>query len=253
MKNVFSAPPGFFQQPCCRQGPAGVRAFTLIEVLVSMTILVVIVLLVTNLFDQASKNWRVGIDNVEMNNAARAALDLMTRELESAVAGPIESACLNGATDLQFVMLDSNDVEFISLAQTPDAKHRALRAIRYRFTPPGAGGISKLIRSLENNKFDCYTNKNWTVNIGGINDDDMAERVADFYMVPFDDNGTPWDLSDVVETNRLPAFMDIHVKIVSREAFEISSKMSVPDNYLENNSRIFSTRVYFANRNGYRD
>ena len=215
----------------------------------------VIVLVVTNLFDQASRNWNTGVDNAELNNAARAAIDLMTRELESAVAGPIDSDQLRGATNFLFrINPDGNEVQFISLTETPSSVHRALRAVRYTFNPPLAGDhINTLNRAIVNQAFAAYTNESW-IAPSGFNDNPMAERLSDFYMEPFDDNGTSW-LPAVTSSNRLPAYMDIHMKIVSREAYEIYSSMGKEPHpgYLENNSRIYSTRVYFANRNGYRN
>ena len=230
-------------------------AFTLIEVLVSMAILVVIILLVTNMFDQTSRNWTVGADNAEMNNAARAVLELMTRELESAVAGPIDSDNLLQATNFYFTIYqDGLEVEFVSMTQQPDEGDgcRGVRGIRYFLSPTNS---ETLCRAILTDAFKGYRNTNMLFSGGAV----MAERLRDFYMEPFDDNGNRWPIrtSSVIITNRLPAYMDIHMKIVSREAFEVYSKMgSVLNvggrNYLDDNSRIYSTRVYFANRNGFR-
>ena len=229
------------------------KAFTLIEVLVSTAILMVIVLVVTNLFDQASRNWNTGVDNAELNNAARAAIDLMTRELESAVAGPIDSDQLRDATDFMFNIENFGQIiKFISMVQTPDGANsrRAVRGVKYFLSPSLS---NTLMRAILTDAFDGYANTNMSFSGG----DPMAERVLDFYMEPFDDNGNPWNIPWT--TNRLPAYLDIHLMMVSREAYEIYAEMSVAKGgtlqreYLTNNARIFSTRVYFPNRNGYRN
>lgn len=255
-------PPGIrLRAPLCRRGQER-SAFTLIEVLVSTAILMVIVLVVTNLFDQASRNWNTGVDNAELNNEARAAIDLMTRELEAAVAGPIDSDQLSGATNFLFITLDENgdqladEIQFISMMQTPDGSesHRGFRNVRYFLSPSIA---NTLMRDIRTTKFGGFTNEDMVFSgIGGGGGDRMAERVLKFYVDAFDDNGTLWDCP--WSTNRLPAYLDIHLMMASREAYEIYSEMGGPAsplgaNYLTNNARIYSTRVYFPNRNGYRN
>ncbi|MGD0059349.1 MAG: prepilin-type N-terminal cleavage/methylation domain-containing protein [Verrucomicrobiia bacterium] len=60
-------------------------AFTLIELLASMTILGVMTFLLFSAFDQTSKAWLQGESRVETYSSARAALDYMSRELAQAM------------------------------------------------------------------------------------------------------------------------------------------------------------------------
>jgi prepilin-type N-terminal cleavage/methylation domain-containing protein len=66
-----------------RTAPAG---FTLVELLTSMAILGVMLALLFSVFDQINKAWLVGENRVETFTQARAALDLMSRELSQAIA-----------------------------------------------------------------------------------------------------------------------------------------------------------------------
>lgn len=63
------------------------RGFTLIELMVAVTILAIVVAIVSAVFHQSSVAWNSGTQRVEANVTARAVLNLMTYELMHAVAG----------------------------------------------------------------------------------------------------------------------------------------------------------------------
>ena len=63
----------------------GKRGFTLIEVLASMAVLIVILLALVRLFDEASRAYDKGTTSVSRSAAARAAMEMITRDLEGAV------------------------------------------------------------------------------------------------------------------------------------------------------------------------
>ena len=76
-------------QELSTQSAARARAgFTLVELLTSMAILGVMMGLLFSVFDQINKAWLQGENRVETFTTARAALDLMSRELAQAVATP---------------------------------------------------------------------------------------------------------------------------------------------------------------------
>ncbi len=59
--------------------------FTLVELLAATSILVLLVMLLAQLFMQTSTMWDRGTSRTDMNTMARAALNLMQRELEVAI------------------------------------------------------------------------------------------------------------------------------------------------------------------------
>jgi prepilin-type N-terminal cleavage/methylation domain-containing protein len=63
----------------------GEKGFTLIEVLVSMAVLVILMLALVRLFDEASGAYRKGTVSVSRNAAARAAMDMIARDFEGVV------------------------------------------------------------------------------------------------------------------------------------------------------------------------
>lgn len=84
----------------------GRRAFTLIEILVSVTILVVLMGLVFSVISQVSDIWRKSTARVEVFQGARLAFDLVTRS--------VSQATLNTSLDY----LNSSD-KFLSDLSTP--------------------------------------------------------------------------------------------------------------------------------------
>lgn len=63
------------------------QAFTLLELLVSITLLTVLVVMLMSMVDNATKLWRANENRVESYREARAALNLMVTDLRSIYAG----------------------------------------------------------------------------------------------------------------------------------------------------------------------
>jgi prepilin-type N-terminal cleavage/methylation domain-containing protein len=99
------------------------RGFTLIEVLVAMSILVVIVLIMTQLFHQASVAWEGGLRQVEMSMEGRAALNLISGELAQALADD----------KLPCTIRPGNTIEFYTSTE-PNATNRTVRRVKYTQT-----------------------------------------------------------------------------------------------------------------------
>ena len=62
------------------------RAFTLVELLAAMVVLALLMVMIFAIFNQASKAWLLAENRTETFQSARLALDLMSRDLESAIA-----------------------------------------------------------------------------------------------------------------------------------------------------------------------
>jgi len=69
---------------CCRKKKDS-AAFTLLELLVAMGILVIIVLIVARIFAQASATWSTGVRLSEVNMTGRAVVDFVAQDLSQAV------------------------------------------------------------------------------------------------------------------------------------------------------------------------
>ncbi len=64
------------------------EGFTLIELLVAIAILMVIVLMMANIFQQSTRAWDTGMRQVETGLEARAVINMIQRELAEAIPAP---------------------------------------------------------------------------------------------------------------------------------------------------------------------
>ncbi len=62
-------------------------AFTLLELMVAMAVMSILLVLLLQMVDSATKLWRVNENRVDSYREARAALGIMARDLQNAVAG----------------------------------------------------------------------------------------------------------------------------------------------------------------------
>ena len=114
-------------------------AFSLIEILVATTILMVIVLMVSLVFQQSSGAWQGGVRRTDNQMNLRGVLGVMTREMALAVDGR------------DFPGVDQNfadsEVTFIALAGSPEVPgNRVARQITYRYSN---GTIKRTAREIK--------------------------------------------------------------------------------------------------------
>lgn len=139
------------------------RGFTLIELLASMAILLLMMAMLFAAFNQASKAWMQGENRVETFQQARAALDMIARDLSQAVVN----------SNLQF-LATGDSLAFVSSVSDNEADGVDLMEVVYRLSyplsagtePPGFTGIftdssppRKLVRRVAPYKMagaDCW-------------------------------------------------------------------------------------------------
>lgn len=88
------------------QGRGPKNAFTLLELLVAMAVLAILVVLLLNMVDSATKLWRINENRVEGFREPRAALGIISRDLKTAIAG----------TNTNFFQL--NDLDYVPAGAT---------------------------------------------------------------------------------------------------------------------------------------
>jgi prepilin-type N-terminal cleavage/methylation domain-containing protein len=86
--------------------PKREHAFTLLELLVAMAVLAILVLMLMNMVDSATRLWRINENRVEGYREPRAALGIVARDLKTAMAG----------TNMQFFRL--NDAGYVPAGAT---------------------------------------------------------------------------------------------------------------------------------------
>jgi prepilin-type N-terminal cleavage/methylation domain-containing protein len=106
---VCSLKPAVCALSSARRPPTSGSGFTLIELLVAMAILMVIVLMLANVFQQSTRSWNIGTRQAEIGLEARAAINLIEQDLSQAVASSnyLFSPITEGST-LEFYMFARN-------------------------------------------------------------------------------------------------------------------------------------------------
>ncbi|MFH1524627.1 MAG: prepilin-type N-terminal cleavage/methylation domain-containing protein [Chloroflexota bacterium] len=228
--------------------------FTLIEVLVAMMVLSILVLMVANIFQSSSESWNIGTQKADMNTAARAALDYMARELQSAVAGPIEKAGSAGAQYLTFRQEKIDDIRFLTLANDPNASEneRAVRGVFF-YLDPAEYSLRAGRKVNTATVLDCYASPStWdNAKVGNLLITNAAS--LSFYVY---ENEVALHNGDFINTypailNELPFCMDIALEMLSDDDMQRYIATGKDSNFKARNAKVYTTRVYFPNRKGY--
>lgn len=227
-------------------------AFTLIEVLVAMAVLSILILLAANIFQGSSSAFNIGSQKADMNTAARAALDFMARELESAVAGRIEKSESGGEDELTFYQAADDDLRFLSVTESPDSSSRALRECYFWFE-------DQKLRYGRDVEPECYSSATWyNDKPAGALANDLIANVMSLQFQVYTTlnallNGTPEQIPPAKIFYQLPVCVDIALEMLSDDDMRRYNQLSGADQtaFSNRNAKVYTTRVYFPNRMGY--
>jgi len=107
------------------------EGFSLIEIMVAMSILVIIVMIMSQLFHQSTIAWDSGMRKAEGNLSARAVVGFMSRELQGGVLLGTNHPGYKGGTSGEIA--DGADaIKFFTLTGTNSTDHRILKRIEYK-------------------------------------------------------------------------------------------------------------------------
>ncbi len=123
--------------------------FSLIEIMVSMSILVIIVLIMAQLFHQSSIAWDSGLRKAEGNLSARAVVGFMSREIQSGVLLATNHpyfASMGGTIGTEELGSIKNgaSIRFFTFTGTNSTINRTLKLIHYELS---GGEIKRLEES----------------------------------------------------------------------------------------------------------
>jgi len=121
--------------------------FSLIELLAAVAILMMIVGMMAMLFGESNRSWTLGTNRAENNNAGRAALQLLTDDLQYAVADDVLTFALMEETtntfgvdmevdpsvkkELEDMQFGCDELRFVSLKHGSADGKRAAREVYY--------------------------------------------------------------------------------------------------------------------------
>lgn len=103
--------------------------FTILEVVVSITVFVVAIIMVTGIFSSVQKTYRAGSDKAEAVQNARVALDRMSREIRQAV--DFVNLATTSTTTIEFQ--DGHNQDTINYINYHLDQGKLIRDVRYYY------------------------------------------------------------------------------------------------------------------------
>lgn len=260
-----------------------VKAFTLVELLCAMAILMIIVLLMSMIFEDTERAWALGTGRAENNMSGRAALNLLAHDLQYGVADYLLTFCMRKDPGLTTygTYYDADEVFVVSLQDSSADGLRTAREIYYWVEQqPGYTYRYQLMRGVYTNALcdAAYVNNHSYSNVTWYDDNPrpgtpaathpgtnavIGVNVAAFGVMAPNGNGVivhDYVSSDtnVLENNndRMPEYIDVYVEtLTDRDAKRAASIMpgtAACHDFVRKNARRYATRVYFHNRMGYK-
>lgn len=268
----------------------GRDAFALIELLAAVTILMIIVGMMVLVFTEAERCWTIGTGRAENNSIGRAALTAMAHDLQYAVTDSNITFVMrqdrNGLTAYGF---ENDEICFVSLQHdSSGSARRTAREVHYYLREdskrPGTyqlrkGYFSKDIHDESDNspadgypdyKSHSYWNRTW-YETGGTSAESgagnpgrpsaggyLADNAASLAFFARDSSGMisrDYFSDDPANSNRLPEYVDVFLEILNkRDAIRAAGMSGAAQKaFVDRNARRYTTRVYFQNRQGYRN
>ena len=243
------------------------RGFTLIELLAAVAVLGLIVAYASQLLSGGMKIWSSGNKKSESNNAGRAAIEFVAREMGAAL--PSLGMALHSDAD-DHLGRASDRIAFAALSERPGTNtylgstyfQREVRQVLYKvlkFDHAGPDGSTIYALGCHNsrspNTLDCYDNPKWAdtyVDYSGANDkfSIIAENVRNFEIFVYDQSGAPVS-NFKTSQNGQPFYADIYLEILAADDAVKVSMMGESIDYAQRNTHRYHARVYFTNKRGY--
>lgn len=104
--------------------PSRLKGFTLLELLMSMSLLVVIVLMMSRMFADTTRMWDLGTRRIAEAQGARVVVDFLGREISTAVADELVSFKIHSEPSSSSLSVaaygeDTDSICFVSTPRTP--------------------------------------------------------------------------------------------------------------------------------------
>jgi competence protein ComGF len=222
-------------------------AFTLLEVMLAMGIVTMLVLMIANMFQEVTLSCNIGTQSSEMNTAGRSALDFIARELSQAVAGQFDALNPNPGSDIiKFKISAGNELRFVALSGDV-TNGRALRGAMFK----QEDNCLKYCRKTDLISFNPYNNDKDPASWNWQGIQPLVTNVTGFQVSAYNSVGglplSSWD-----NTN-LPVYVDISLAVIGNDDAKKFNALSGTNatGFQDRNSRRYSTRVYFNNRQGW--
>lgn len=239
------------------------RGFTLIELLAAIAVLAIMILFLGKVFNDSTRIWKLGNKKIESNNAGRAAIEFMARELTAALCDRTLTLKMDSDAD-NYLNRQSDWISFVSTASEATRNtvgassftQREAKQVVYRVLKMGKRDYTThalVAHNLRSTKsIDCYKRTDWWTgfeNVTTNNSSVLAENVRNFEVFVYDQNGQL--VADYDSRNHgPPLWIDIYLEVLAEED-AIKASLLPNDNIQTADSRRYHTRIYPAMFGGY--
>jgi prepilin-type N-terminal cleavage/methylation domain-containing protein len=254
--------------------------FTLLEILAAVSVLAIIVLFMANIFSNSSRVWKLGNKRIESNNAGRAAIEYIAREISTAyVDGNFEMRLFSDKDTIYPGGDKSDRIAFMSGTTTPqyssNLSYKIIRQIKQcMFAVVGSNnGPYTLVQKVFQTPTEitqASQNTTWPDDISAAVDSGAATmnslsvvaenvRNVEFFVYVMDPtSGKPALVSDYKSwapppgfTNIvMPLYVDVYLEVLGEEdAIKAANGLNKPED-LRRMTRRYFTRAYLPNAQG---
>lgn len=237
------------------------RGFTLIELLAAVAVLMIMIMFLGKVFNDSTRVWRLGNKKVESNNAGRAAIEFMARELTAALCDPTLSLKLKSDADT-YLNRDSDWICFVSTASEATRNvassftQREAKQVVYRVKPmvkTNYTSYALLAHNLRSTKsIDCYKRQDWWNGFENINlssSSVLADNIRNFEVFVYNQQGVQIPNYDS-SVDGPPLWIDIYLEVLAEED-AVKASLVQDDKMQTADSRRYHTRIYPAMFGGY--
>lgn len=244
------------------------RGFTLIEVMVSMVVLLIIIGLMATIFSDATKAWEIGTRRAENDGAGRAVIDLISRDLASAIGDDIFSYEVAGELGLTVYGGDKSDILFLVTLKDTNlrADRRYADEVAYLLAPMAdatdknkVDGRYRLIR-VSRPAEECYSNEFWwrdlAAEINRFDLDELADATVIENVAAFE-----VDVYQLSDEYALPMTFEVYLELLDEKGGATAQLMhdgaasfgsDEKEKFLERTVRRYSARIHPHNYEGSR-
>ena len=205
-------------------------AFSLIEILVAVSLLAVIMLGLLAMFYQTQRAMRMGSTQVDVLETGRAAMQILTDDLKQIVASDADFTNLQATTASMLVQPryfgndpQSNYLQEIFFLRRENDNWIGTGYFVDPITPNGgAGALHRFTEALPISRSNALAllYKDFTSTIP-TNTPQVADRVIHLQLKAYDSSGTNIGLTDFTYiTSSLPAYIDVELGVVEPKTYE---------------------------------
>lgn len=233
------------------QSQRGKSGFTLLEMLVSITILSIMVVSIARIVADTGRATRAGHQQVYDDSNARTAMNLIMDDLMECVNEPY----------INNFELDTGDTTYAASLKADSLRFTVFGGPNFTGTDADSENTLQTVRYYVASRTDTDGNTFYTLNRAtqwGVERSDISgypilEHVVEFRAIIYNDNRTQIGASSI---DYMPAFVNIYIAVISDEDHRRARRLGdtqgsvAMTSFIEKNARRYFTQAFLPVRKG---